>query len=181
MAFIIFKTALVVFLSFQITYPFKQQCRFLKWTGKVSLIIWIILIMSCLLTFLEQSHQQDQICSIGKCSDKDMLLLFANCCTLKVCMLFSTLALLRTYANLKKKEANVLGMHVQQTQSTNAIPVSLKIMAPIILELPLLLCLFSLLALKLTNAEFVVYCQCIFLFVLPVTVCSSLTFIILLY
>ena len=168
MVFIIFKTASVVFLSLQTTYPFKHQCRFLKWTGKVSLIIWIILIMSCLNIFLEQSHKQDRICSIGKCSDKDILLLFVDCCTHNLFMLFSILALLKTYAALKNNEANVLSMQVKQTQSTNAINIAFKTMAPIILELPLQLCLFL-----------AVYCQSIFLFELPITVCSSLTFIIL--
>ena len=157
-----------------------------------------------------------------------MLLLFVDCSTLKFFMLFSILALLKIYAALKKKEANVLSMQAKVTQSTDAIHVSIKIMTTIILELPLQLCLFSLLALKLANGEFAVYCQSIFkqtqstnvihvsfkimapiilelplhlclflllalklanafavycqsifLFVLPMTVCSSLIFILL--
>ena len=178
MVFIIFKTASVVFLSLQIIYPFKHQCSSLKWTGQISTITWIKLIMSCPLTFLEQTLS-DRICSIGKCSDKDMLLLFVDCCTFKLFILFSILALLKTYGALKKKEANVLSMQAKVTQSTDAIHVSIKIMTTIILELPLQLCLFSLLALKLANGEFAVYCQSIFLFVLPITVSSSLTFILL--
>ena len=68
---IIFKSFLIVFVSLQIIYPFKHQCFFFKWTGLITLVVWLIISSTFSLVFLEQ-EQHDLLCSIGKCSKTDM-------------------------------------------------------------------------------------------------------------
>ena len=172
---ILFKAALVSFLSLQIIYPFKHQCGFLKWTGPTSLIVWLIVSASFSLSYFEQSRQQDSLCSIGKCETKDNLLLIIVCIMNIFFILSCILPISKAYLCLKRQKANLSGMQTTKTQSRNAGHVIRKITTPIISQLPFVCFLFSLMIMNLANVELAVFfCQSIFLFASPVSVCLSL-------
>ena len=177
---IVFKTALVTFLSLQIIYPFKHQCVFLKWTGRTSFVVWLIVSASCFLSFVEQSQQQDYLCSLGKCvkSDKSLLLIiacFINCLFVITCIL----PISKTYLALKQQKAKLSCLETKMTHSMNAVHVTMKIVIPIISELPFQCCLFVLMTTNLANVEIKLFCESSFLLALPVSVCFSLMLILL--
>ena len=175
---IIFKTALVTFLSLQIMYPFKHQCVFLKWTGLASFVVWQIVSASCFLSFVEKSQQQDYLCSLGKCDKRDSLLLiiacFINCLFVITCIL----PISKAYLALKQQIAKLSCLQAKMTHSMTAVNVTMKIIILIISELPFQFVLFILMTTNLANVEIKLFCQSIFLLALPVSVCFSLMLIL---
>ena len=170
---IIFKTALAVFLSLQFIYPFKHQCMFLKWTGPTCLVVWLIVSASSTLTFFEQSHQQDYLCSLGNCERKDHLLLTIVCFVTYSFILSCMLPVSKTYLTLKRQKTILSGLHTTHKRSRNAVRVTIKVMTPLISELPFQFCLLGLLVMNLAHVEHKVVCQSIFLLAFPVSVCFS--------
>ena len=175
---IIFKAALVTFLSLQIMYPFKHQCVFFKLTGRASLVVWFLVSASCLFSFVEQSRQQDSLCSLGKCDKKDSLLLivacFINCVFISTCIL----PIAKSHIALKQQKAKLSGPETKITHTMNAVHVTMNIVILIISELPFQCCLFGLMTMNLANVEIRLFCQSIFLLALPVSVCFSLMLIL---
>ena len=171
---IVFKTALVVFVSLQVIYPFNHQCRFLKWTSLVSFTTWAIVSTFSLFIFLEPSHQQDVLCSIGKCSKDENMLLFVTCVINILLILSCILPIPETYVALNQhsKQSKHIGL-------SNTIYIMIKSVSPILSELPFQLCLICLLVTKLTDAGVEQLCPAIFCFVLPVCVCFSLSLMLL--
>ena len=176
---IIFKTALVVFLSLQILYPFKHQCVFLKWTGPTCLVVWLIVSASSSLTFVEQSHQQDYLCSLGNCEKQDHLLLTIVCSVTYLFILSCMLPVSKTYLTLKRQKTISSGLHHTHKRSRNDVRVTIKVMTPLISELPFQFCLLGLLVMNLAQVEHKVFCQSIFLLAFPVSVCFSSTLTLL--
>ena len=170
---ITFKTTLVIFLSLQIIYPFKHQCSFLKWTGPSCLVVWLIVSASSTLTIFEQSRQQDFLCSLGNCEKTNHLLLTIVCFVTYILILFCILPVSKTYLTLKRQKIILSGQHTTHKRSRNAVRVTVKIMTPLISELPFQFCLLGLLIMNLAHVEHKVICQSIFLLAFPVSVCFS--------
>ena len=77
---VIFKTHALFCMSLQIIYPFKHQNGYLKWTVPMCLVLWVIVSSSSFSTIFNEL-QQDELCSIAKCSENNTLnlLLFMVC------------------------------------------------------------------------------------------------------
>ena len=173
---VIFKVAFIVFVSLQIIYPFKHQCTFLKWTALMCFLVWLVVSSSSALTSLEQSPFQDKLCSLGKCSQNNQVLLFVACFTDILFICCCILPISKTYLILKTNSSKVQST---QSDSRNITQITMKIAAPIISEIPLQLCLLGLLAVKLADYRFSVFCEAIFLFAIPMSMSLSLLLMIL--
>ena len=171
---IIFKTSLVIILGLQILYPFNHQCLWLRYTGPISVIIWLL---SSSTYFVHLSYQFenesiyvfDTLCSIGMCGLGNTLhlLLYMTCFIDWFAILFCIFPMIKTYAVMVsyKKMSNTLRSN--QNLSVNNMSVILKIAIPILTELPFRSCIFILLMDTFVSFLNVEYCKYLFLFALP--------------
>ena len=169
----IFKTYSIFCVSVKILYPFKHQNQYLKWTAQLSLVVWIIVSGSSLSTFIDEL-QPDEICCMSNCSKENRpnLLLLLVCVTATLTKLSCMVVARKVYIVLEKNNAT----WSDKRKQINSYKVTLKLAYPILLQLPLQICLFNLLAYKLANLTFVIHvCRALFLFVFPLNVvCRAL-------
>ena len=182
----IFKVSIVIIVSFQILYPFKHQCLWLRFAGPFSVAVWIFLSCTYSLHFV-RSFQHDNIfnfdylCSIGMCETKSIsyallrlacsidIVTIASCCCV-VCNTYFTLV--RNKHNLNKIQS-----HIKHKMRNDLIV--LKICIPLLTEIPFRIGLFCLLASPLHHILLTDTCKYVFLFVLPACIIlSSLLFFI---
>ena len=172
-----FKTHALFCMSLQIIYPFKHQNGYLKWTVPMCLVLWVIVSSSSFSTFINEL-QQDELCSIAKCSKNNTLnlLLFMVCVTQTLAILSCIIIVIKVNKVLKENNATWAKLQTEQTHSINSFRVILKLTCSMISQLPLQLCLLSLLVFKLAEMIFFKhFCRQVFSFVLPVNlVCFSL-------
>ena len=170
---IIFKTHSIFCVSLNILYPFKHKNKYLKWTTQMSLVVWIIVSGSSLSTFIDEL-KQDEICSMSNCStDNRLNLLLLMVCVTATLIKFPCMVVARkVYIVLEKHNA----IWCDNRKQINSHRVTLRLIYPSLLQLPLQICLLNLLACQLVHLTFVTYfCRAVFLFVLPINVvCCAL-------
>ena len=165
---VIFNTHSIFCVSVKILYPFKHQDKYIKWTMQLSLVVWIIVSGSSLSTFIGEL-KQDEICSMSNCSTDNRLnlLLLMVCVTAILTKLSCMIVARKVYIALEKNNAT----WSDKRKQINSYRVTLKLIYPMLLQLPLHICLFNLLAFQLANLTFVThFCRAVFLFVFPLNV-----------
>ena len=169
---VIFNTHSIFCVSVKILYPFKHQDKYIKWTMQLSLIVWIIVSGSSLSIFRDEL-KQDKICSMSNSStDNNVnLLLIMVCVTATLIKLSCMVVARKVYIALEKNNAT----WTDKRKRINSHRVTLKLIYPILVQLPLHFCLFNLLVFQLANLTFVThFCRAVFLFVFPVNlVCCA--------
>ena len=178
----IFKAFSIALVSLQIIYPFKHQCVFLKWTGLVTLVVWLIILSTYSLVFLEQ-QQHDLLCSVGKCSKIDSLnLLLCLICAIDIFAIMSCFVTAsKTCVNLNQhlKDLDKHQFQMKRNRLKMCIYATFKHTLPILSELPFRLCLLILLASSFAIITFEEFCISVFVYALPTnTLCSSLIFLL---
>ena len=99
---LIFKTHSLFCVSVQIMYPFKHRSGYLNRTILMCLIVWLLVPISSLSTFIEKL-QQDEICSIVKCSEESTLnILLYMVCVTTILILYSIVIVRKGYIELWK-------------------------------------------------------------------------------
>ena len=172
---VIFKTHSLFCVSLPIVHPFKHQNGYLKWTLQMCLVVWLIVSISSTSAFVEE---QDEICSIVECSQKNTFsVLLLMVCAISTLTTLSCMFIVRhVYMALEAYEATWAKLHVEHRSSINSYSIILKLICPIMSQIPLHFCLLSLLVFKLVNLVIIEhFCRCVFLFVLPISlICYSL-------
>ena len=169
---LIFKTHSLFCVSVQIIYPFKHRIGYLKRTIPMCLMVWFLVSISSFSTFIEEL-QQDEICSIVKCSVDNTLniLLYMVCVTAALIILSCILIVGKVYRTLEEHNIAWDKFSSQHTKKVNTYRVILKLIFPILPKLPFHVCLFNLLAFNMTSLVFVKdFCRAVFLFILPLNV-----------
>ena len=171
---IIFKSCLVIIVALQILYPFNHQCLWLKWTGLFSMLIWIVVLTTYFLNMFQQFELQeayDILCSIGMCGINKPPVLLILICVVDF-LLFSVCAriLLSTFTTVGK---NIENLNMPQNQKKKNMIIIFKISLPIATELLFQISIICLLTIKLTSITLYIFCQYIFLYVLPLHVIYS--------
>ena len=172
---VVFRTHLLFCVCVKILYPFKHQNGYLKWTLRMTLVVWIIALISSFSTFMEEL-QQDEICFMVKCSTNSALnlLLYMTCVTQTLTIISCILIIRKVYRALEENNTTWAELQTKQIHIINSFKVILKITRPIILQLPVHFCIFGVLIFKLADLESgELYCQMVVLFVLPVSVLFS--------
>ena len=183
---VIFKMWSVLTLQLQIIYPFKHQCLWLKWTGPLSVMVWLLVLTIYLLNFIKQlKYGQllvfDAICSIGMCETTDMahFLLIITCFIDFIFITISIFPIIKTYTTLEQYRKTFFTLRTNQNYAFKKTSLILGFTFPIITKFPPFpprMCLFGMLvSTVLLKRERDIFCQYLFLFVLPLNImCSSL-------
>ena len=182
----IFKVSIVIMVSFQILYPFKHQCLWLRFTGQFSVAVWIFLSCTYSLHFVSSFQHDnlfnfDYLCSIAMCEMKSIsyALLRLACCIDIVTISSCCCVVCNTYFTLVRNKQNVNKIQSNSKHKMKNNLIILKICIPLITEIPFRMGLFSLLANPLHHILFTDTCKYVFVFVLPACIIlSSLLFII---
>ena len=174
-AIAVFKTSLIIYVSIQILYPFKHQCSFSKWTGTISLVVWLFILTSCSLTFFDKFQHQDYLCSIGNCSQGNIFSLFLPiiCFTDILSVVFCILSVTKLYNDLEKQKKNMSMFQIKNRQLPKNTFVVFKLVIPFIAELPFRICLLILLFIRLAHIMSEEFCKAVILFILPANIIWS--------
>ena len=179
---VIFKACLTLILTLQIIYPFRHQCLWLKRTAPLLSVIWLVILSTYFLIFIEQfksSYTCDSLCSIGMCgvSDTPHILMKMACCIDCIFVAITIFPIVKASMAMKKSKETLNMGQTNQMKTVNHISVIFKVASPIAVELPFRLCLFCLLVTTFSFVNSTAYCRYLFLFALPVnTFCTSLFF-----
>ena len=174
----IYKTTLLIFVSLQITYPFKHQCLWLRWTAVFSAIAWLLVCSTYSINMIERilyrdTYRSDYLCSVAGCGLRGNIHILLYIICLSDCFLISIsiYMLIRTYIALaKSKKASDLSANNRRN-----IKITFKVSCPVTLEIPFRICLVLVLVIQLANASNKEWCDYIFMYILPInTIYTSL-------
>ena len=170
----IFKTALLIFVSLQIIYPFKHNCLWLRWTAVFSASVWSLVCSTYFINLIEvflfeETHHFDHLCSIAGCGVKDNFHLLLGIICLTDCFMISLsiYTLIQVYISLAKS-AVTKGISTKKQSVVFNIKIILKVSYPIILEIPFRVSLVCLLAIQLSNTSPTQFCNYIFMYILSI-------------
>ena len=110
----IFKTALLIFVSLQIMYPFKHQCLWLRWSAVFSGLVWLFVCSTYSVNVIEhfmfkETYRLDLLCSVAGCGVKETIYLLLSVICLSDCLMLSLsiYMLIQIYAHLVKSGRNI--------------------------------------------------------------------------
>ena len=174
---LIFKIVLTIIISLKIIYPFKHQCVWLRWTGHVSVGIWLFMLMNYLSNILYVYYNGnflfDNLCSLGWCGSHKYIntLQTTVLCVDSIFIFIFVLTMIKTYVFLKMKAKFSVA---QSTKRYSENLVVFRMVYPNISEITLrlyLLCIFIFIGFKAIHTK---YCTSIFIFAMPISIiCTS--------
>ena len=174
---IIFKAFLVVIVALKVLYPFKHQCLWVKWTGPISIFVWLFILTTYMLNIVYINRNDelvfDKLCSIGWCAMRlNANYMYATLCLIDFTLICITvLSMFKTYTCLKKKSKLTA---LQSTKTYSAHIIIFKMLYPNFPELILRINLLFILIMKLSNWVNENYCSSLIVFVLPINIiCTS--------
>ena len=171
---IVFKSILCQLILLKIMFPFKHQCRWVKWITPASGFVWVIVITIYMIhTFVYQEQEYlifDRLCSIGWCEMNitfnmlHAIILIVDHLSI-VNYIYSFIMI---YFSLKKQQSKL--KFSKSNRHYTAIAITFKIISVNILEILLRIYLILLLSFKSAHFRFPHFCLYFVICALPINV-----------
>ena len=171
---IVFKSILCQLILLKIMFPFKHQCRWVKWITPASGFVWVIVITIYMIhTFVYQEQEYlifDRLCSIGWCEMKITFnMLHAIILIVEHLSIVNYIySFIMIYFSLKKQQSKL--KFSKSNRHYTAIAITFKIISVNILEILLRIYLILLLSFKSAHFRFPHFCLYFVICALPINV-----------
>ena len=169
---IVLKVSSIGIISLNIVYPFKHQCRWLKWTGLITCFIWVFIILSYFVHIfverLRQNHDEfDIMCSIGWCEmTRHFNILYGMIYIVDTLSIFVHIFSVSKVYNFLKYHTKSVDLKSTKNYSVNG--VTSNICLRMFFEITFRLYLVILITFKMCNVNLKYFCLYLFMYVLPV-------------